>query len=311
MEKKRNGLLEIYRLILSFWPMYYHNFFFIAKNNAVFTVAPLTVDFFFVLSGLFLVPAINRMKEYNPFVAAGKIMIGKIKPLIFTLGFITAFNLVCLGLFIRENHFSVLFELFKYWWYVLYMVLVSGIYCLLYRAFKSEKAFGVFLFVTMIVMCIFHYQMEIRGRFIYEFTFVVKAFGCIALGILLSYIPKIPQNKPLGFNYNIPIVAVLFLVLLYLTYHEKTYNECVIIILLFCALVYFSMGISVSGEIFDLIGKLSTRLYLYMAFVTMLYYLGITNHRQLFIIDLSVASIDLAVDYYRTKYRKLKTSVEK
>ena len=44
MEKRRNGLLEIYRFILCFWPMYHHNFFFFTKGDK-FSLAELAVDF--------------------------------------------------------------------------------------------------------------------------------------------------------------------------------------------------------------------------------------------------------------------------
>ena len=117
MDNKRNGLLEIYRFILCFWPLYYHNYFFFERNYERFTVAELAVDFFFMLSGFFLMRAIRKNKEERVFVGMAKLVYGRVKPMIFTMGFITAFNLVCLVLFVRENYFNVLFELFKYWWF--------------------------------------------------------------------------------------------------------------------------------------------------------------------------------------------------
>jgi hypothetical protein len=74
--------------------------------------------------------------------------------------------------------------------------------------------------------------------------------------------------------------------------------------------VYFSSNISVSGRVFDIAGKLSTRIYLYMAFVTVIYYLGITNHRMLFVIDVFLAVLDMVLTNYREKYLALKRKVE-
>ena len=136
----------------------------------------------------------------------------------------------------------------------------------------------------------------------------MKSLGCTALGLVLSYLP---EYKPKKVNLSIPIVVVLLLALFYLAYGEKSYNVCVIMIIMFCALVYFSMAISVKGVAFDHLGKLSSRIYLYMAFITVIYYLGITNNTALFFIDLFVALLDLAITIYRAKYRHLKASAEK
>ena len=303
MTKKRNGLLEIYRLILCFWPMYHHGFFFFERDHGVFTEAQLTVDFFFVLSGLFLIRGFERLKEEKIFSGAGKIMLQRIKPMSFTLCFLISFGLVCTLLFIKDNHINTLFEIFKYWWYVLYMVITVGIYFIAYRLIKNKKIFALVLLLIVVVMCIIHYQAAVKGRIDYIFTYIVKSFGCIALGMLLSYIPVI---KPKKFNFNIPLVIILFAALIFLCYGQKTYNLCVVMILMFCALVYFSLGISVEGRIFELMGKLSLRMYLYMSFATVLYYLGITNHRQLFVIDVFLAVADLILDEYRNRYYKLK-----
>ena len=75
---------------------------------------------------------------------------------------------------------------------------------------------------------------------------------------------------------------------------------------MFGALVYFSSHISLGGRAFDLIGKLSVRMYLYMSFVTMLEILGLVNNRILFVIDVTLAVLDLFVCYYRDKYLELK-----
>ena len=81
-------------------------------------------------------------------------------------------------------------------------------------------------------------------------------------------------------------------------------------IFLFGALMYFSSHIPLGGGAFDLIGKLSVRMYLYMAFITMLRILGLTNYRILFIIDITLAAMDLIITYYKGKYLELKKQIK-
>ena len=91
-----------------------------------------------------------------------------------------------------------------------------------------------------------------------------------------------------------------------LAYHDKTFVTCVLMIALFTALVYFTTSISFGGKFFDVLGQLATRMYLYMSFVTALYLLGLTNHRILFVINVSLASMDLVIYTYKQKYEAAK-----
>ena len=133
-----------------------------------------------------------------------------------------------------------------------------------------------------------------------ELVFVARALGCIPVGILLSYIPAL---KPRKFNVSVPAVVLLIPTLFYFAYNEKTFFIRLLMIALFGALMYFSCNIPVGGRVFDLLGQLSVRIYLYMAVLTMLRIFGITNYRMLCVIDLFVASLDLMIHIYRQKYK--------
>ena len=303
MEKKRNGLLEIYRFLFSFMPLYYHSFFFLKRNYEIFEVPELAVDFFFMLSGFFLLSIMRRLKEERVLAGMWKVMYGRVKPMMFTLCFITAFNLICVALFIRSDYLYTLFHLFMYWWFVLYLAVGIGILYLVYRLLKSERSFAAFLVIWATLMACLHYSVVYLGMFIPELVFFTRAFGCISAGILVSYIPKFKIKK---FNIAIPLVIVLIPAIAYLYYNKKSFAICLALIAMFGALIYFSSHIAVGGKAFDLIGKLSVRMYLYMAFLTMLRMLGLEDQRVLFLMDIALASMDLAVSYYRDKYNALK-----
>lgn len=305
MQKKRNGLLELYRLFFCFWVMHHHEFFFF-ENNGEFSVAPLAVDFFFILSGFFLLQSMRKLSEEKPLIGAGKLMWSRLKPMSFSLLIATSFNAVCMILFIREDILGVLWTNFHYWWYLLYMVIAIGVLYLLFRCIKKEKWYVVFLAVLALSMGVFHYAMENHNFFIYEFTFVARAFGCLALGMLCSYIPK---WKPEKFNYSILFVVVLVPLTGYLAYAEKDYWISLSMIALFTALIYFTSNIHFGGKFFDVIGKMSTRMYVYMTFVSMLHVLGWAHDRLLFVIDVFLASMDVMISHYYQKFKDLQRKV--
>ena len=304
MQKKRNGLLEIYRLLFCFWVMFYHDFFFFENTRDVFQGAPLAVDFFFILSGFFLIRSMRELKGEPTLLGAAKLVFSRMKPLLFSVIFITSFNAVCTLLFIHEDYLDVIFCVIKYWWYLLYLFIATGLLYIVYRLMKSEKAFCVFLFVLMISMTVFHYAVEERGFLIYEFTYVARTFAPLSFGMLISFIPRL---KGKWVFLSSVIVFALVVLLFCLAYGEKKYLICLAMVCLFGVLIYFTSTIPVSGRIFDLIGKLSTRMYLYMSFVSMLHVLGLKQHRVLFVIAVFLAVIDLFVTCYRKKYLALKS----
>ena len=148
-------------------------------------------------------------------------------------------------------------------------------------------------------MAVIHYLEVEHGVFFSDIVFFTRTLGCTSLGILLSYVPKLKIKK---FNPSIPAVVILLPTIIYLYYNDKTFVLCLVILALFAALVYFSSHISVGGRAFDILGKLSVRMYLYMALLRMLRDRGLTDNRILFFIDIGMAIIDLTVTHFVQKH---------
>ena len=158
------------------------------------------------------------------------------------------------------------------------------------------------LAVIALCMGVFHYALEEKDFFIYEFNFSARAFALLSLGMLLSYVPK---WKPKKFNIHILIVLVLAVALFYLAYNEKDYWISLGIIGLFMVAIYCTSNISFGGKVFDIIGQMSARMYVYMAFVSMLDVMGLDNYRLLFVIDVALSAMDLLLNQYYNKYKAL------
>ena len=304
--KHRNGLLEVYRLIIGFWVLYCHDFFFFYNESGNFPVPNLAADFFFVMSGYFMLCSFQKLNGDSVLGGVCKLIVSRIKPLLFSICFIAAFAFVCIALFVRENYIANAFFIFRYWWYVLYLLIASAIIYFVYRLIHNDKGFIIFLVLLEIFTTVVVYFIEEHGILIYELTYGLRAFGCLGCGMIVSYVPRWIPKK---FNYSIPIAVVLAISLVYLCYADKTFFTCIFILMLFALLVYFTMNIQVGGKGFDIVGLLGLRMYLYISFVSTLYILGLTNHRMLFVIDVTLATLDLLFTLYKQKYNQLKAKI--
>lgn len=292
------GIFELYRILLCIWPLYHHGFFLI-RENGTFTYPQLTVDFFFIISGFFLISSMRKLKKENIWIGTKKLMFSRLTPILSPLLACIVFNALCMILFIRSDIFNTLFINFRYWWYILYLVLGIALLFFAFRLIKNEKLYIIFLVALLITMGVFHYFLEIREFFIYEFTYMARTFACLSLGMLFSYLPKWSPKK---FNVNAVIVAILVPFMIYLAYAPKNYLICLCMIALFAVLTYFSSNVNLNGKTFNLLGKMSSRMYVYMSFVSMLCVLGFDNCVMLFIIDICLSILDLLINYYYKKY---------
>lgn len=305
LTKQRNGILEIYRLIIIFWVLFHHEFFFFYNNGNVFSRASLAADFFFVISGFFLLRSMKKLKDEPLSQGLKKLLASRTKPLLFSVCFITAFNVICIAAFVREDILGTSFFIFRYWWYLLYMLVAAVIFYCVYKKLKTERSFSIFLIVLTIFCAVLYYPIDQCDILMGVLTYILRAFGCMAAGMLVAYIPSLKFKK---FNYNIPIAVLLFATLFVLAYNKKNFLICILILAMFSALVYFTLNIRVGGKVYDIIGLLSTRMYLYISFISTIYVLGLTHNRVLFFIDVAAASLDLILTLYKKKcnFRKCK-----
>ena len=250
--------------------------------------------------------AIRKEQDSPFFKGMARIMFGRVKPMAFSMCFIFAFDLIYVLLFVNEDHLEALRWLVRYWWFVLFLTVAAGLIYLLYRLVKSEKIFAIILGAVIAAMTVLQYAVAEMGMFFDGLSFATRTFGCLPLGILISYIPKIKVKK---FNHNIIPVVLLIPTMLYLAYIKKSFFMLLLMIVLFSALVYFSSSVPVGGKVFDILGQLSVRIYLYMAFVTVFEGLGLTNPRALFVIDITLATLDLIASHYMKKYKALKKQI--
>lgn len=297
MTKKRNGLLDLYRLFFCFWVLYFHHFFFFGNTEKIYRNAYLAVEFFFVLGGVFLLNSLKRTDNLSPWKGCGKLLWGRLKPLICTLGVVFCFNLT--GIIIQAVKYGFDFDgqvgTVYYLWFLPFLFL--GLFCIywLYRLIK-KTVFYIVLGVLVIVGYTIEFSIDFTQYWLDQLQLsTARALGGISFGILISLLPRMELKwKKINFNYLFILTAIGLI--LWMAYAPKNNWVCAAIILLYGVLIYFTLNIeNVGGKAFDFIGALSMRLYIYMAILCMLLLFGLTHHRLLFFINLALSLTDMLV----------------
>ena len=295
MEKKRNGLLDLYRIFCCLWVLYFHHFSFFENTEKIYREAYFAVEFFFILSGIFLIKSIKRTDCLPFWKGCVKLIWGRLKPLVCTLIVVFCFNLTGIIVLASKNGFDFKTHVGTvfYLWFLPWLFFGVFMMYVLYRLVKNKYAY----FIILGILAVAGYAVEFGVHFTNEWTdqlplSIARSLGGVSLGILVSQIPIKKLNwKKINFNYLFIIVFITGIV--WITYEIRNVWTRAGIIILFALLIYFTLGTNLSGRVFDFIGALSMRMYIYMAILCMLELFGVTYYRTLFFIDLILALTDM------------------
>ncbi len=269
----KNGLIEVFRFLCAVWVAYYHGFFPIITDN--FRGAVVSVDFFFMVSGLFFLSSMEKYREKPFFKGVSFIIWGRTKKIIAPFLIALASVLVC-NVF-AELDFNGFNWPLSFLWFFAAQYLFLSLFYLLYKKVKKRLVFNI---ICGAIILLFMSAVSIDTREIDRF---LRSPAMLAMGILLSQIPKLHfdlksflSSKKLGIVINslgFAICAVAFIYLAYLPDFAiwKLHLSCCVICPL---LLYFATALPVKGKIFDLLGEFSIYIYLAQCPVLISYYFG-------------------------------------
>lgn len=288
-EKTRNGLIEFYRFLFALWVVYYHGFF-IFKNE-YFSHGYIAVEFFFILSGFYLIKSIDKYKEQNLIKGLSTFCWTRLKSL--GLPFIIGSIFAIWFMFI-EGEVSLL----GYLWYIPTMFIVFITIFILRKYIKNEKIFILLLCLFVSISYIILYVPILQGFGIF------RALGGISIGILFSYIKKI-DLKYKNINFNLIITLLIFFIILLLAYLPKPnfISEYFLIFLLMPLLIYFTNTLNINCSFLNFLGSLSFGLYAYQCVLRVIEAYFPLEQYLLFIILISIVLIEKLVMYAIKKYK--------
>ena len=136
-KRQRNSLIEFYRFLFALWVVWYHGFFLF--KNQYFNHGYIAVEFFFILSGFYILKAIDQTKDKPFFTGLWHILWSRTKSL--GLPFIIGLIFVVWFMFL-EGQISLL----GYLWYIPFMLLSFVLIYTLKRLLKNKNIFLLYLF---------------------------------------------------------------------------------------------------------------------------------------------------------------------
>ena len=280
--KKRNSLIELYRFFFALNVVKNHGFF--PEGLNYFSPGRVSVEFFFVLSGFLFVRTLNRLSDLPLRESIPKLIVGKLKPLLFPLIIGVLSNIIYN--IVAKEYFD---GIWGYLWYIEAMMLVFVAYLILRKIIKSEKVFlyvvlGIFILATL---------MRFSGIF-YEWGYV-RAAATISLGMLLSKLPKIEiERKWIAWVILIPVQALCFVIVCFHLGNVDWFGgfrgvEFILDNLLYPTLIYLTFNVSISSKVLDYLGALSFGLYAFQCPADLFRLLGISNVYILLLIIVTLA----------------------
>lgn len=290
----RNTVLEIFRLCASLWVMYYHGLSLIDRSE-MFRNGRIAVDFFFILSGFFVLKSFDKEEEKNYFKGLKNFFLSRIKPILFTFFVCFIFQLISYIQF-YEGFFEN--SIWGYLWYIPHMIFVFCIYFTIYRLSKSRKVFNT---ITAIIS-LFCYALVLTYLTDYG---IFRGIAGIGMGILISQLPRCNHKF-----YNKGIVPMLTLLIFALIVFISIIHPSIIVqdylclLILFPSLVYFSSQIEFRNQTINNVCSISLGLYMYQTFASLLEdNLIIVNGKILFLLVLALALLDRMVFAFYTKIK--------
>lgn len=254
-ESSKNGLIELFRFLCSVWVAYFHGFFPVLSDK--FNGENISVDFFFMVSGLFFLKSVEKYIE-KP-LGEGVLFLswGKVKRFAVPLAIAALSILYCNIAFPLEfNGFN---WPLSFLWFFAGQFVYSLLLFLIRRKIKKLSYYNIVCVIIACVcvsLCVFDLK---------QFYRVARGPGMIAIGILVSQIPKIKLKSErislLVNSLGFVISAAVFIYLAYLP-GADTGRAHLFLCVVCPALLYFATALPVRSKFLNLLGEISVFIYL-------------------------------------------------
>lgn len=292
MEKsKRNSLIEVLRFVFALFIVFYHNLFIVELN--VFCNANYFVDFFFLVTGMYLIRGFEKYKDQSFVGGSYRFFLDKIIKFGIPL-LISYVALIFSNLISTPNEIKS-----RYLWFIHIMLILFIVYFLFYKIFKNnKKAFCGVVIAMFLISAFFRYAVlidfgndTINNLFLTTYYYdELRGVQCMSLGILLSEVPSFlnkdgKKTKSLSIIIlTISIVLISFLLVISsFGFKEKVSIEIVNDLILFPALIYFSRYVVIENKTMDILGESSIYIYIYQTVCLLERSLNVTNQVVLFL----------------------------
>ena len=286
-KSNKNSLIELMRFLFALWVLYYHSF--VPYKNEFWSNGFLAVEFFFVLSGFYLVRSIDRYAALPLKEGLPKFLLHRFKPIAV--------------LFIINDLFSIYYSFaielsynvfFGYLWYIRDLFIAITLFFLLRKYIRSQKLFycviSILSFAAFFAFQLIPMLAWPGGPF--------RSVAAMPIGMLAALIPKISVTKS-----NKSSVSHILLIVAGITVssigcltiavlaEKSQLLKYALVIIIFPALLYFASCANVKCALLNWLGSLSFPIYAFQCILRIIDYYWIRNETVLFVILVSLVLV--------------------
>lgn len=295
-KKERNGLIDLYRFLLSLVVVKSHSLFVV--GGPYFGPGRVCVEFFFVLSGYLFFSFLEKSKDRSIPQSLLALFKTRVLPLAIPLCIGIVSNVIC-SFFEGES-----FSLWGYLWYVEVMFVEMIILIVLRKLIKKDKLF------ILVISCVMGIALVLKFSGLTYSWGYIRGASTIPAGILLAMIPKLKFKRNwLIWFMLIPVFACCFCIVCFGLGNEEWFGlrllELLLDNLLYPALIYLSFCLNFKCKVFSYLGALSFGLYAFQCPADLFRVMGMSNPWLLFgFILLATLLEDGGKRLYRTIRKK-------
>ncbi len=305
-KSRKNSLVELMRFLFSLWVLYFHGY--VPYSNEMFSEGKLAVEFFFVLSGFYLMRSIKKYDSEPLIKSLSTFLLHRFKSLstVFIIGeiFVLIHSLVF--------DFSYNF-LFGYLWYIRDLFLSMAFFFVVKRVLKKDSIF--YCFIALLSIFSIFISGKIPGCADWPGG-AFRAFASMPLGMLAGALPRLPEKikdkpcKRLSILINTLCLLIVGAVCLYIiSLPEKSLNQIYVLVIIgYPALIYFANQIPFSFGFFNWLGTLSFPIYSFQCILRVIEQFNVSDEGHLFYIIVALvlfySFVSTMLKHLRKKYTR-------
>ena len=213
----------------------------------------ISVEFFFILSGYLFVASLEKYRDMPLNRALWKMTVSKVKPLFIPL----VIGLISNAILNYLTSYNPL-KVFRYLWYIPAMIIAFLIFTSLRILIKSDKCFWRVVASIFVVSTLLRFS---GSETLFFFDYLRSALA-VSLGMLLTRIPKFPNNRKwICWMILIPVAITIFVIVFLRLAKDERFYEALLDIVLYPILIYVTFNIDFHSPILNYIGGLSFGIY--------------------------------------------------
>ena len=280
-KSNKNSLIELMRFLFALWVLYYHSY--VPYRTGGWSDGYLAVEFFFVLTGFYLVRSIDKYRDLPLKQGLSQFLKHRFLP-IATPFLINEVFVLYYSFVINPSPINFFFG---FLWYIRDLFIAISLIFIIRKRVKSNKNFHLII----AALSIFSFSIFSWIPIIAWPGGPLRSTAAIPIGMLAAIIPKLVPSKKdkkgiiSGIIVALGLVTASLVCLVIAESDTKTQLiRYILVVVVYPAMLYFASCVRFNNGFFNWLGAISFPIYAFQCPLRLLEHYGMNNDTHLFII---------------------------